>query len=376
MPVGLCGHVTEMSRVVPGPHAARRADRCRAANASSKREVDDVEVGADRAGRLEVGRVVGAHDDRVVARLEQRRRGREQRGGRARRDEHVVGAQAVAARGDGLAEQRVAEVVAVAEQQLVERRRRGPEVDPEVGQPPVGDRALREVVGDRVVAELLGRLDLDGHPSVAHGGSFAGRDWPLAPPGCEHMFVIDTSGADDPPCRSRRVLRVGGAARRPTSARPAGDRGRRGGARRELRGEGVRDPHRDGRPRRRAACARGRSWSSRASPRTSKRARRCSRCSRDTTPLVEGLSIDEAFLDVGGLGARVGHARSRSRRSCGARCSSGSAWRSRSASRARSSSPRSRAASPSPTVCSSCRPTASSRSSIRFRCSGCGASVR
>ena len=59
-----------------------------------EREVDDVELGADRARRLEVGRVVGAHDHRVIAGLEQRRRGREQRGRRARRHQHVVGAQA------------------------------------------------------------------------------------------------------------------------------------------------------------------------------------------------------------------------------------------------------------------------------------------
>src|SRR6185436_18988512 len=32
----------------------------------------------------------------------------------------------------------------------------------------VRDRALREIVGDGVVPELLGRLDLDGHPPVAH----------------------------------------------------------------------------------------------------------------------------------------------------------------------------------------------------------------
>ena len=52
--------------------------------------------------------------------------------------------------------------------------------------------------------------------------------------------------------------------------------------------------------------------------------------------------------------------RARSPRGCGATCASGSACRSRSAWRGRSSSPRWRAASPSPTGCWSCRPTASS----------------
>ena len=114
-------------------------------------QVDDVEVGADGSRRLEVGGVVGAHDHGVVARLEQRgRRAEEGRRGPGG-DEHVVGVEAVAARGHGLAEQRVAEVVAVAEEELVEV-----EVEAEIAQPPVGDGALGEVVGDGVVAELLG----------------------------------------------------------------------------------------------------------------------------------------------------------------------------------------------------------------------------
>ncbi len=68
--------------------------------------------------------------------------------------------------------------------------------------------------------------------------------------------------------------------------------------------------------------------------------------------------------------------RSRSRPGSGATCSNGWGSRSPSASRGRSSSPRSRAAWRSPTVCSWCRPTPSSSSSIRSRCSGCGASAR
>ena len=111
--------MTEINRVAPGAHARRDPSDVELP-AALEREVDDVEIGADRARRLEVRRVVGAHDHGVVARLEERGRGREECGGRARRDEHVVGVDAVAAGRDRVAQQRVAEVIAVAEQSVLE----------------------------------------------------------------------------------------------------------------------------------------------------------------------------------------------------------------------------------------------------------------
>ena len=87
-------------------------------------------------------------------------------GGGAGGDQHVVGGEPVASRRHRFAQHRVAQVVAVAEEELVEI-----DVEPQVAEPAVGHRALGEVVGDRVVAELLGRLDLDRHPAVAHGRS-------------------------------------------------------------------------------------------------------------------------------------------------------------------------------------------------------------
>ena len=86
-----------------------------------EREVDDVELRADRARGLEVRRVVGAYDDRMITRFEQRRRGREQRGRRPRHHQDVVGVQAGAARRDRLAEHGITEVIPVAKQEVVER---------------------------------------------------------------------------------------------------------------------------------------------------------------------------------------------------------------------------------------------------------------
>ena len=72
----------------------------------------------------------------------------------------------------------------------------------------------------------------------------------------------------------------------------------------------------------------------------------------ETAPLVEGLSLEEAFLDVRGLERISGTPRQIGERS-GAGRGSGSGWRSRSASRGRRCWPRWRAAPPSRTACSS-----------------------
>ena len=112
MPVGLCGHVTEISLVTPGRTSSRDALDVELPRVF-EREVDDVEIGADRTRRLQVGRVVGPNHHRVIARLEQRGGDGEQRGRRARHHQHVVGAQPGAAGRDRGSQLRITQVVAV-----------------------------------------------------------------------------------------------------------------------------------------------------------------------------------------------------------------------------------------------------------------------
>ena len=95
----------------------------------------------------------------------------------------------------------------------------------------------------------------------------------------------------------------------------------------------------------------------------------------DTASLVEGLSIDEAFLDVRGvrrLSGTPSQIAAKLRREARERVG----CRSRSGSRPRSSSPRSRAPSRSRMGCSSCLRGASSSSCTRCRSSGSGESAR
>ena len=128
---------------------------------------------------------------------------------------------------------------------------------------------------------------------------------------------VRVRGREHPPRRPRLVLRVGRAARRPGAARAAGDRRRRRGPGRELRGQGVRRAHGDGRAAG-AAAVPGRRRRLAADRRVLEASKAVFAVFEDTTPLVEGLSIDEAFLDVARAAAHRRHAASRSPRGCGA----------------------------------------------------------
>ena len=98
-------------------------------------------------------------------------------------------------------------------------------------------------------------------------------------------FFASVEQRDDPRLRGRPVI-VGGGVVLAASY--------------EAKAFGVADRHgRRARPAR--LCPRRDRRSSPGSRPTPRPARPSSRCSSDTTPLVEGLSIDEAFLDVGGL---------------------------------------------------------------------------
>ena len=93
----------------------------------------------------------------------------------------------------------------------------------------------------------------------------------------------------------------------------------------------------------------------------------------DMSPVVEGMSIDEAFLDVRGMRQIAGR-RWRSPRACASGCGARSGCRSRSGSRGRSSWPRSPLASRSRTGCCSWSPIRRSRSCTRCRSRSSGAS--
>ena len=120
-----------------------------------------------------------------------------------------------------------------------------------------------------------------------------------------------------PARRHGRVLRVGRAARRPGAARQAGDRRRRRAGAASSRPRATRCASsactRRCRCARRCAAAPTRSACTRASRTTPVSRSRIFAVFHEFTPLVQGLSLDEAFLDVTGSIAAFGQRRAASR---------------------------------------------------------------
>ena len=168
---------------------------------------------------------------------------------------------------------------------------------------------------------------------------------------------------------------VGRAARRSAAARPAGDRRRRVvlAASYEAKAYGVR-------------TAMSGAQARRLCPRAIVVEPRMSAYAEASKAVYRGVRGHDAAgrgaVDRRGVprrpraAAALGHADRDRRAAAARRARAGRACRSRSGSRGRSSSPRWRAGWPSRTVCSWCRPTASSPSCTRCRSSGSGASGR
>ena len=114
-------------------------------------EVEKGDVAFEDARRLDVGGVVRAHDDDVVAGIEQRDRNDEERRGRSRGEQHIVRAEpAAGARGEQRAQARMPGMVGVGEG---ERAQIG---EAEIAQSAVADGGFGQIEADAVVAELLG----------------------------------------------------------------------------------------------------------------------------------------------------------------------------------------------------------------------------